>query len=386
MGGKAGVAKGGVAKPAKKRSIQESAAVIDDLFAAIPKRSAREPEPEPEPAPASKPRGRAAAASGQEAADGERRPEARRRRQEEYYLDNGEKIVPVRCAAVRGAVQHAAQCLTLALCSAPRRFQDGLPVFKSFDGFSDFAGVRSPRAVAPARLRAPRLTRVLLRRKRARRRRRASLASARSTAGAAFSRLSAPHSPPLDAAAARAAQQATAQHQRRQRPPPEAAAAAAAGTHSAAAQAALARAGPLSRTNGERQRAAAKTRRTALRAPSVTASDTARLDPTSHACIQLAWLAAWPSARCCCSSCCVGGDCAASPHADATRCHTAAASRSSAASTTTVVCSNSRTDWSGGSNAVTMRANTSSGMRSAAPRPSLRLRARSAGARTYSCT
>jgi hypothetical protein len=37
------------------------------------------------------------------------------------------------------------------LCSAPRRFQDGLPVFKSFDGFSDFAGVRSPRAVAPAR-------------------------------------------------------------------------------------------------------------------------------------------------------------------------------------------------------------------------------------------
>jgi hypothetical protein len=48
------------------------------------------------------------------------------------------------------------------LCSAPRRFQDGLPVFKSFDGFSDFAGVRSPRVVAPARLRAPRLTRVAL--------------------------------------------------------------------------------------------------------------------------------------------------------------------------------------------------------------------------------
>lgn len=119
MGGKAGVAKGGVAKPqpAKKRGLQESAAVIDDLFAAIPKRAAREPEPEPEPAPASKPRGRAAAASGQEA-DGERRPEARRRRQEEYYLDNGEKIVPVRCAAVRRAVQLAAQCLTH--CAARR--------------------------------------------------------------------------------------------------------------------------------------------------------------------------------------------------------------------------------------------------------------------------
>ena len=103
MGGKAGAAKGGVAKPQpKKRSLQESTAVIDDLFAAIPKRAAREPPAEPEEAKGSKPKARAAAASGKAAADGERRPEARRRRQEEYYLDSGEKIVPVRRAAVPG--------------------------------------------------------------------------------------------------------------------------------------------------------------------------------------------------------------------------------------------------------------------------------------------
>ena len=31
---------------------------------------------------------------------------------------------------------------TLGLLDAARRFQDGLPVFKSFEGFSDFAAVR----------------------------------------------------------------------------------------------------------------------------------------------------------------------------------------------------------------------------------------------------
>ena len=97
MSGKAAAAQGG---KGKKRSLQaagaESAAVIDDLFAAIPKRAAREPPAAPADAPASKPKARGAAAvAGKAAADGERQPDARRR-QSEYYLDSGEKLVPVR--------------------------------------------------------------------------------------------------------------------------------------------------------------------------------------------------------------------------------------------------------------------------------------------------
>ena len=106
MSAKAGAAKGAVAgaakgaaagnKQGKKRAASDTAAVIDDLFAAIPKRAAREAPAEPEEAPASKPKARGAAAPGKPAAGGERRPEPRRK-QQEYFLDNGEKIVPVRC-------------------------------------------------------------------------------------------------------------------------------------------------------------------------------------------------------------------------------------------------------------------------------------------------
>ena len=125
MSGK-GVAKGtpgaaGKQQACKKRSLNAgaaSAAVIDDLFAAIPKRAACEAPAEPEEAPG-KPKARGAAAAGRAGAgaDGERRSEARRRRQEEYFLDSGEKIVPVRCAA-HARQRAAAQGLTASCIAA----------------------------------------------------------------------------------------------------------------------------------------------------------------------------------------------------------------------------------------------------------------------------
>jgi hypothetical protein len=39
--------------------------------------------------------------------------------------------------------RHCADTALLAANSAPRRFQDGLPIFKSFDRFSDFSAVRA---------------------------------------------------------------------------------------------------------------------------------------------------------------------------------------------------------------------------------------------------
>jgi len=106
MSGKA--AAPGAGKQGKKRSLKtaggESGAVIDELFASIPKRAAREPPVAPAEAPASKPKARGgAAAAGKAAADGERKPESRRR-QQDYYLDTGEKLVPVRCVREQGCV------------------------------------------------------------------------------------------------------------------------------------------------------------------------------------------------------------------------------------------------------------------------------------------
>jgi len=92
MSGTAGAAKGAAKKRSRQAAAGESAAVIDDLFASIPKRAAREAPAEPVEAAVSKPkRSAAVAAAGKPAADGERRS-----RQQDYYLDTGEKIVAVR--------------------------------------------------------------------------------------------------------------------------------------------------------------------------------------------------------------------------------------------------------------------------------------------------
>lgn len=80
---------------------------LDALFAKLPaKRAAAEPAP----APAPKRKAPRPAGAGSDAKERKPRGEA------EHFLDNGEKLVAV---------------------AAPRRFQDGLPVYKSFDGFSD---------------------------------------------------------------------------------------------------------------------------------------------------------------------------------------------------------------------------------------------------------
>lgn len=103
---------------------------------------------------------------------------AKRKKEKEYYLSNGERLAVQRCSQLHacdtlqgseGAFQlirtRAAICGLLAqradsratappctegavlvppppVCSAPRRYEDGLPVFKSFEDFSDLQAVR----------------------------------------------------------------------------------------------------------------------------------------------------------------------------------------------------------------------------------------------------
>jgi hypothetical protein len=79
---------------------------IDALFAKLPSKRA-----DPKVA------GAVAKRSAERPAPKERSVRERKPRGEgEYFLETGEKLVAV---------------------SQPRRFQDGLPVYKSFDGFSD---------------------------------------------------------------------------------------------------------------------------------------------------------------------------------------------------------------------------------------------------------
>lgn len=104
-----------------------AAAEIDAMFARVPKRArshaaapnAEERKERALPSRRTGSSGAAAAAAASAAAGAGAKPSRRGAAAGgDFFLDSGERIVPV---------------------SAPRRFQDGLPVFKSFDSFSDFA-------------------------------------------------------------------------------------------------------------------------------------------------------------------------------------------------------------------------------------------------------
>ena len=150
---------------AAKRPAAADAADIDALFAQLPKRNARAPAGGADSAAADAP-GRA---RGGAPADGvlPSRPASRVRggdppaRQDRpvvkgrsHFLDSGERLVPVRCEEIRERSLPMRPPLTPQSCdaalSAPRRFEDGLPVYKSFDDFSDLQAVRAHAAAATA--------------------------------------------------------------------------------------------------------------------------------------------------------------------------------------------------------------------------------------------
>ena len=150
---------------AAKRPAAADAADIDALFAQLPKRNARAPAGGADSAAADAP-GRA---RGGAPADGvlPSRPASRARggdpparrdrpvvKGRSHFLDSGERLVPVRCEEIRERSLPMRPPLTPQSCdaalSAPRRFEDGLPVYKSFDDFSDLQAVRAHAAAATA--------------------------------------------------------------------------------------------------------------------------------------------------------------------------------------------------------------------------------------------